>query len=135
MKFTGHGGYLVRKLYKPDSPESKFMETYLYPLPTFLKPYEPVDSSDIKYLNQSHSRIVNSLRKPFNIELYNKTWYDKTPRTSQPLFDYNHPTLALLEPQLTPFTSLSDLHAETNKCHYYLQLKSLVLTFFLIPPQ
>ena len=54
------------------------------------------------------------MSKPFNIELYNETWFDKPPRIFQPLFDYNHPTLAFLDPRPTPFTSLSDLHAETN---------------------
>ena len=39
---------------------------------------------------------------------------DKPPRTSQPLFDYNYHTLAFLDPQLTPFTSLFDLNTETN---------------------
>ena len=79
------------------------MATYLYPLPPSLKPCEHVDNSDIRYLNQSHPPIVNSLSKPLNTELYNETWFDKPPRTSQPLFDYNHPTLAFLDPPLTPF--------------------------------
>ena len=52
--------------------------------------------------------------KPLNIKLYNETWFNKLPRTSQLLFDYNYPTLAFLEPQLTRFTSLSDAHAETE---------------------
>ena len=55
------------------------------------------------------------MSKPLNIEVYNKTWFDKPPQTSQPLFDYNHPTLAFPDPQLTPFTSLSNLHTETNE--------------------
>ena len=29
-------------------------------------------------------------------------------------FDYNHPTLAFPDPQLIPFTSLSNFHAEKN---------------------
>ena len=90
------------------------MATDLYPLPPSLKPCEPVDSSDIRYLNHSHSPIVNPLSKPLNIELYNDTWFDKPPRTSQPLFDYNHPTLALQDDTLSPFTSVSDLHANTH---------------------
>ena len=52
--------------------------------------------------------------KLLNIELYNETWFGKLPRTSQPLFDYNHPTLTFPEPQLTHFISLSDLNAETK---------------------
>ena len=54
------------------------------------------------------------MRKLLNIELYNETWFGKLPRTSQPLFDYNHPTLTFPEPQLTHFISLSDLNAETK---------------------
>ena len=70
---TGQGSYLVRKLYKPDSPKLKFMSIDLYPLPPSLKPCEPVDSSDTRYLNQSYYPIVNLLRKALNIELYNET--------------------------------------------------------------
>ena len=91
------------------------MVTDLYPLPPSLELCEPVDRSDSRYLNQSHSFIVNPLRKSLNIEISNETWFDKPPRTSQPLFDYNHPTLAFPDPPLSPFTSLSDFHTETNK--------------------
>ena len=90
------------------------MATYFYPLLPPLKPWEPIDSSDIRYLNHSHSPIINPLRKPLNIELYNETRFDKPPRTSQTLFDYNHPTLTFPDDQFTPFPSLSDLHADTN---------------------
>ena len=114
VQCTGRGSYFVRKLYKPNSPKLKFIATDLYPRPPSLKPCDPVDSSNLRYLNQFYSPIINPLIKPLNIELYNKTWFDKPPRTSQPLFDYNHPTLTFPEPQLTPFTSLSDLHAKTD---------------------
>ena len=114
VKCTGHGSYLVRKSYKPDSPELKFMATDLYPLPPSLKPCEPVDSSDIRYLNYSHSFIVNPLGTSLNMELYDDTWFDKPPRTSQPFFDDNHPTLAFPDDTLSPFTYVSDLHTNTN---------------------
>ena len=90
------------------------MATDLYPLPPSLKPYEAVDSSNIRYLNHSHSFIVNPLSKILNIEVYNDNWFDELLRTSQPLFDYYHPTLAFPDDQLTPFNSLSDLHTDTN---------------------
>ena len=90
------------------------MATDLYPLPPTLKPCEPVDSSYIRYLNHSHSPIINSLSKPLNIDFYNDIWFDKPPRTSQPLFDYNHPSLAFPDDQLTPFTSFFYLHIDTN---------------------
>ena len=117
VQFTGRGSYLVRNLYRSNSPELKFMATDLYPLPHSLKPCEPIDSSDIRYLNQSYSHIINPLSKPLKIELYNKIWFDKPPRTSQPLSDYNHPTLAFPEPQLTLFTSLSNFYAETENIY------------------
>ena len=58
------GSYFVRKLNKPDSPELKFMAHDLYPLPPFLKPCEPIDSTDARYLNQNHTPLVNPLKKP-----------------------------------------------------------------------
>ena len=90
------------------------MVTGLHPLPTSLKPYNHVDISSIRYLNQSCSPIVNPLSKHLNVEIYNETWFDKAPQTSQYLFDYIHPALAFPEPQLIPFTSLSNLHAGKN---------------------
>ena len=70
---TSRRNYLVLKLYKPDSPDLQFMVVDLYPLPLSLKLCEHVDSSDTRYLNQSYSPIVNPLREPLNIELYNGT--------------------------------------------------------------
>ena len=52
VKCTGRGIILVRKLYKSDSSELQFMVIDLCPLPPSLKPCKPVDSSDIRYLNQ-----------------------------------------------------------------------------------
>ena len=114
IKGTGRGSYLVRKLFKPDNPELKFKATDLYPLPHSLKPCEPVDTSDTRYLNQSYFPITNPLRKPLKIELYNETWFDKPPQIFQPLFDYNYPTQNFPTSSLTPFTFLYDLNAETK---------------------
>ena len=94
VQCTGQGSYLVRKLYKPNSPMLKFMNVGIYPLLLSLKPCEPIDSSDTRYLNRSYSPIVNPLRKALNIELCNETWFKKPPRTSKPLFEYDHPALA-----------------------------------------
>ena len=51
IRKTGLGSHFVRKLHKPDSPELKLMAHDLYPLPPSLKPCEPVDSTDTRYLN------------------------------------------------------------------------------------
>ena len=48
---TRLGSYFVRKLNKPNSPELKFMAHDLYCLPLSLKPCQPIDSTDVRYLN------------------------------------------------------------------------------------
>ena len=40
----------------------------LYSIPPSLKSCDPVDSSDLRYLNQSYSPITNPLSKPLNID-------------------------------------------------------------------
>ena len=59
------------------------MAADLYPFSSSLKPCEPVDSFDTRYLNQSYSPILNLLSKPLNIELYNKKWFDKPLRITK----------------------------------------------------
>ena len=111
---TGRGSYFVRKFYKPDSATLKFTAVDLYPLPPFLKPCEPVDSSGTRYLNQPYSLVVNPLRKSLNIELCNETWFYKQPRISKLLFEYDNPTLDFPDCLSTLFHPLSDLHAATR---------------------
>ena len=65
-------------------------------------------------MNQSYSSIVNPLRKVLNIELYNETWLDKPPRTSDPLFEYDHPDLAFSKCPPTLFLSVSDLRENSK---------------------
>ena len=61
-------------------------------------------------MNQSYSPIINPLRKALDIELYSETWFDKPPRTSKPLVEYDHPVLTFQESSPSPFTSVSDFH-------------------------
>ena len=79
---TDRGGYIVRKLNRPDSPEFKFMSEDLYILPPSLKSCEPVDGSYTRYLNQFHASIVNLLKKSLNIELYKEKWFGTPPQHS-----------------------------------------------------
>ena len=44
----------------------------LYPLPSFFKSHEPVDTTDTRYMNQSHAPLANILKKALYIELYNE---------------------------------------------------------------
>ena len=48
------------------------MSEDLYILQSSFKVWEPVDRSNIRYLNQLYVPIVDSLKKPLNIELSNK---------------------------------------------------------------
>ena len=62
IRNKGFGSYFVRKFNKPDSSKLKFMAYDLYPLPPSLKPYEPIDSTDARYFNQTHASLVNPLK-------------------------------------------------------------------------
>ena len=70
LRNTCHGNYFVKKLYKPDSPDSPelyFMANDLYPLSPSLKHCEPVDTTDKLYLNQSYASFTISLKKSLYI--------------------------------------------------------------------
>ena len=65
IRGTGYGNCIVRKLNKTDNPELNFMSEDLYISLSFLKHYEPVDSSNTRYLNQYHAPIINPLNNIF----------------------------------------------------------------------
>ena len=44
----------------------------IYILLPSLKPCEPVDSTDTRYLNQVHTSLVNPLKRALDIKLYNE---------------------------------------------------------------
>ena len=90
------------------------MSKDLYILPHSLKPCERVDGSDTRYLYQYHASIVSPLKKPLNIESYNEKWFGTPPPTFSPPFKHSHITLSFLSVITTPFSSLFNLHHETN---------------------
>ena len=94
---TGLSSYFVRKLNKPDSSELKCMAYDLYLLPPSLKSCEPINSTDTRYLNQTHDFLVNSLKKALYTELYNEKWFSKPVPTKYSSFTYNHNTLKFPE--------------------------------------
>ena len=116
IRTTGHGSYFEQKLHRPDSLELKCMAYDLYPLPPSLKPCEPVDTTNTRYLNQSHSLFTNPLKKLLDIELYNEKWFDKPLKTSIPPFLYKHRALKLSTESLSPFPSVVELHNGANTC-------------------
>ena len=80
VKCTGRGSYIVRNLYKPDSPEFKFIAIYLYHYLLLENRANLLIVLIIIFLN------YKSVEKSLNIEIYNEIWFDKPPWTSQPLF-------------------------------------------------
>ena len=111
---TSHGGYVVRKLNKPDSSKFKFTSEDLYILPPSLKPYERMDGSNTRYLNQYHTSIVNPLKILLNIKLHNGKWFDTPPPTFSPLLKPDHLTLSYPPATTSPFSRLSNIHHKTN---------------------
>ena len=62
IRSTGFDTYIVRKSNKPTGLEFNFMSEVLYIFPPLLKLCKYVDSSDTRYINQSHTPIVNPLK-------------------------------------------------------------------------
>ena len=116
LRNTGLGSYFVRKLNTPDSPELKFMDHDLYSLPPSLKPCEPIDSTDTRYLNQTHAPLVNPLKKALYIKLCNEKWFNKPVPTRYSCFLYDYGTLQFPDKSLLPFPSVLEIHNETNTC-------------------
>ena len=114
IRGTGCGAYIFRKSNKLDSPGFKFMPEDLYILQPSLKPYKPVDGSDTRYLNQSHTLIVNPLKNPLDIELYNEKWFGIPPKKFSPPFKYDHDIVSFPPDVTTPSPSLSKFHKEIN---------------------
>ena len=90
------------------------MSEDLYILPPSLKPCEPVDGSDTRYLNQTHAPIVNPLHKPLSIELYNEKWFSHPPNTSSPPFSHDHATLSFPPTTTSSFPTLAKLHEDRH---------------------
>ena len=88
----------------------------LYPLSPSLKPCEPVDTTDSRYLNQQHTPLANPLKKVLHIELYNEKWFSKPIPTSAPPIMYQHDTLTLSNDTPLSFLFVSYLHKETRTC-------------------
>ena len=88
----------------------------MYPLTPSLKPYEPVDTTDTRYLNQSHAPLTNPLKKALYIKLYNEKWFNKPFQTSIPPFTYQLDTVQIPTESLPSFPSVIELHEETHNC-------------------
>ena len=108
------------------------MSEDLYILPPSLKPCEPVDGSDTRYLNQTHAPIVNLLQKPLSIELYNEKWFSNPPNTSSPPFLYDHATLSFPPADTSPFPTLLNFMRIRILLHQLLFSKILLALMILL---
>ena len=72
IEVSGHGSYTVQKLNKPDAPKLKFHGSNLFLLPPMVHPCEPLDTPDLRYINQSASPVPHPLQSALDIQLYNE---------------------------------------------------------------
>ena len=115
VKPTGTGGYMVTKFGKSDGPKLKYMAEDLYVLPPTLLLCDPVDGSNIKYLNHSHPSVPNPLKDVLDIVSYDNIDFSSPNLTVPPKFDYDRYTLRFIHPsEPTPFPSIVELHDESN---------------------
>jgi len=69
------GSYSVQKLGQENSPVLKFHGSDLFQLPPCLTPCKPLDTPDLRYLNNTSSPIPHPLQKALDIQLYNEHWF------------------------------------------------------------
>jgi hypothetical protein len=83
IECTGHGAYFLQKLDQPNSPKLKYKSEDISLLPPAIRPVEPIDGPNLRYLNHNHASIHHPLKHAFNIELYNDIWFSQ-PTDSNP---------------------------------------------------
>jgi hypothetical protein len=83
IEVLGNGAYLVQKVNKPDSPKLKYHTQDISFLPPAIRPVEPLDGPDLRYLNHSFAPIPDPLKSAFNINRYNFVWFSE-PISKQP---------------------------------------------------
>jgi hypothetical protein len=79
------GSYMLQRWNAPESAIIKFHGSDLYLLPPCIQPCEPLDTPDLRYLNQSQGMLVNPLHKVLDIKLFNDQWFDGTIPTDPPV--------------------------------------------------
>ena len=99
-----HGAYNLRKFGKPDSAKLKYHAEDISMLPPAIRPVEPLDGPDLRYLNNAHAPIPHPLKQAFDIKLYNDVWFLQPIDAVPPrlLRDTNEPPLPSSIPQHTP---------------------------------
>ena len=84
VEVIGHGAYHLRKFGKPESARLKYHAEDISMLPPAIRPVEPLDGPDLRYLNNSHALIPHPLKQAFDIKLYNEVWFSQPINTVPP---------------------------------------------------
>jgi len=90
VKITDHGAYHIRPFGKPDAATRVYHAQDLSLLPPVLRPAQPLDGPDLRYMNSNHTPIHNPLRDAFNIKLYNEVWLSRPLDSQPPALDDSH---------------------------------------------
>ena len=113
VEATGFGAYLVRRHGHPNAPLLKYPTQALSPLPPAILPCTPIDTPDFRYLNHSHAPLIDPLRNPFQIQMYNNMWFPSSLPTDHPLLfefrdvvDTDAPAAAVLTQTPQPSVSI-----------------------------
>jgi hypothetical protein len=73
---------------RPDAAVLKFHSSSISPLPPGLLPCDPIDTSDLRYLNQDSAPSANPLRS-LDIQMYNDVWFEEKPPSHPAPFDFS----------------------------------------------
>ena len=105
----GNGAYELQSLSRPNGAKMKFHSSSLSPLPPGLLPCDPIDTADLRYLNQDSPPVPNPLSS-LDIQLYNDVWFDDKPPSHPPPFDFSNPTVPIPSIASGPFPPLAKLY-------------------------
>jgi hypothetical protein len=108
VSHLGNGAYELRSLSRPDAATHKFHSSSISPLPPGLLPCDPIDTSDLRFLNQDSTPSANPLRS-LDIQLYNDVWFDTMPETHPAPFDFSSSTQPTPPFASSPFPSIAEL--------------------------
>jgi hypothetical protein len=107
ISHLGNGAYELRSLSRPDSAILKFHSSSISPLPPGLLPCNPINTSDLRYLNQDSTPTTNPLRS-LDIQLYNDVWFDDKPKSYPPPFDFSTSLQPIPPFACSPFPSMAE---------------------------
>jgi hypothetical protein len=109
------GSYHVRKLGNPNGPLLKFPTEALQPCPPGLITCDPIDSTDLRYLNTTHAPSANPAAKPFSMKQYNEVWFSDSTPAPPAKFDYSSESAqAPLSHYAHPYPTMMDLRQPTD---------------------